>query len=241
MEKFQLVLQSKPHFLLGKSGVTPGVLDHINTQLKQHLIVKLKIHTDTVKEKGRDAIIEEIMIGLHVYVLDVRGFTFIISKKKIQDIHMPKKFLEIYANLPSKPKKLKKRTDSVPPKPKITSFESDPEFSSKAEPEFIDYDDENLLARIDQQSDDIYGAVKPPQSIPKPKIRRSPRPDNKKPKKFVRKTVKKTAKKALRNKHRNYKESAPPSETATPPQKQHSFAGKRRKGPSRPARKKSRN
>jgi len=242
MEKFQFTLQSKPHVLLGKNGVTPKVLEHMNAQLKQHLILKVKIHTDTAKDKGLDVIIEEIMRGVHVYVLDVRGFTFIISKKKVIGLHMPKKFLEIYSNLPSKPKRLKNRTVPVQPKkPEITTSESDPDFSSKSEPEFIDYDDENLVARIDRQSDDIYGAVQKPHSVPKPKKRRSPRLDNKKPKKFVRKNAKKTAKKALRKKNEGFSESTPHSETATPPRKQHSFSGKKRRGPSRPARKKSRN
>ena len=254
MEKFQFTLQSKPHVLLGKNGVTPKVLEHMNAQLKQHLILKVKIHTDTAKDKGLDVIIEEIMRGVHVYVLDVRGFTFIISKKKVIGLHMPKKFLEIYSNLPSKPKRLKNRTVPVQPKkPEITTSESDPDFSSKSEPEFIDYDDENLVARIDRQSDDIYGAVQKPHSVPKPKKRRSPRldnkkpkkfvkhSDNKKPKKFVRKNAKKTAKKALRKKNEGFSESTPHSETATPPRKQHSFSGKKRRGPSRPARKKSRN
>jgi RNA-binding protein YhbY len=237
MEKFQLTLQSKPHVLLGKNGVTPKVLEHMNAQLKQHLILKVKIHTDTAKDKGRDVIIEEIMRGLHVYVLDVRGFTFIISKKKVNGVHLPKKFLEIYSNLPSKPKKWRSRTVLVQTKkPEPTPSESGSDFSSESEPEFIDYDDENLVARIDRQSDDIYGAVKAPRSVPKPKVKRSPRLDNKKPKKFVRKT----AKKALRKKKKASAESTPNSETDTPSRKQHSYSGKRRKGPSRPARKKSR-
>ncbi|TXT62707.1 MAG: CRS1 / YhbY (CRM) domain protein [Promethearchaeota archaeon] len=83
---FRDVLLNKPHCILGKKGVdnNKGFFDHIQTLLKQHKIIKIKLlktalHGNTIKELAT-LIAEKSNANL----LDLRGRMLILSKKNIK-------------------------------------------------------------------------------------------------------------------------------------------------------------
>ena len=168
LELFKEVMNDRALVTIGKSGITPNILEHIKTLLKKNKILKIKVMRDMVTEHGMEHFIAAVMKGLKILVLDARGHTFIISKKKVTGVHIPKKFGKLVED----------SEESTPIEAEVLLDENGEVVDMN--PEFIDYDDENLLHRIDQQSDEIYGATETKQ--PKKKIKR-PRPnlrDNKK-------------------------------------------------------------
>ncbi|WP_371805442.1 YhbY family RNA-binding protein [Candidatus Lokiarchaeum ossiferum] len=175
LELFHQVRQERAHVIIGKTGVTPSVLEHIKNHLKKNKIVKLKVMPDMVTEHGMDHFIAAVMKGLKIVVLDARGHTFIISKKKVARLHVPKKYGKLIGD-----------NEEITPQADGESEEETVVLDENGEvvdmnPEFIDYDDENLLHRIDQQSEEIYGAIETKQ--PKKKVKR-PRPNLRDNKKF---------------------------------------------------------
>lgn len=151
-EEFQKVLEERPHLRLGKKGVTSNVLEHIKQLLKHNKMVKIKVLPDTAKYVGMEPILTEIIKNLKVYLLDVRGFTFIISKRKIPDITIPKKYKKLVI-------------DAQKDNSKQKALKSVEEEKIEPGPAYIDYDNEELLEEIDAASDEIYGA--PPEFKPK--------------------------------------------------------------------------
>jgi len=140
---------------IGKNGITPNFLEHLKTILKKEKIVKIKILKEISTEQGKEPLINKIIEELNVYVLDSRGNTFIISKKKISEIHLPKKYLLLKNTLYPPSKKKKKEIEINEPEQIINPNEIN-------EPEYIDYDNEELVAEIDKQSDILYGSASEP-------------------------------------------------------------------------------
>jgi RNA-binding protein YhbY len=168
-EEFQRVLDEKPHMQIGKSGFTPGQLEHIKQLFKHQKILKIKILADAAKSIGIETILQEMLTHLRIFILDVRGFTIIISKRKIPGIHVPKKYRQLVMesqknneeplsepDTQSLNQDLEVKTESDSESDTKSDVEVEPE--SEPEPDFIDYDDEALLRQIDDKSDEIYGA-----------------------------------------------------------------------------------
>jgi RNA-binding protein len=64
---------------IGKKGVTEGLLNEIRRRLKEHKVVKVKIG---VEVEDRRKFAEEIAMRVDAKLIEVRGYTFIIAKKK---------------------------------------------------------------------------------------------------------------------------------------------------------------
>lgn len=141
---------------IGKNGITPTFLEHLKIILKKKKIVKIKILKEISMEQGNEPLINKIIEEMNVYVLDSRGNTFIISKKKISEIHLPKKYL-LLKNTLHPPSKKKKKEDIEEKKPEEIA-----DSNTFSEPDYIDYDNKELVAEIDKQSDMLYGSASEP-------------------------------------------------------------------------------
>ncbi|MHA1618596.1 MAG: YhbY family RNA-binding protein [Promethearchaeota archaeon] len=191
IKEYQEVLQNRAHIIIGKQGITPKMLDHIRAQFKQHKILKIKIMKEVAHTYGVDYFIEYLMQQLQIYVLDARGFTIIISKRKITGLKIASKYRKMRAELvkktPSTSSSNSSSTENVTKdapivdnssednldENKITEenpMEEDPLEIDLAikygeDPEFINYDDEELLQHINKVSDEIYGGDSTPDPV----------------------------------------------------------------------------
>lgn len=198
MERFMEIKNGRAQINIGKHGITPTFLEHLQTILKKEKIVKIKILKEISNEQGNEILINKIIEELNVYVLDSRGNTFIISKKKISEIHIPKKYL-LLKNTLHPPSKKKKKEIEVREPEKITIE------SGGSEPEYIDYDNEELVAEIDKQSDILYGSASESLENESDSIRKTPKVKSFSKKKSYPKS-KKRSKKQFKNK-RTFKKS----------------------------------
>lgn len=155
MERYMEIKNGRAQINIGKLGITPTFLEHLRNILKKEKIVKIKILKEISMKQGNEPLINKIIEELNVYVLDSRGNTFIVSKKKIPAIHLPKKYLLLKNTLHPPSKKKKKEIEIIEPE-KITNT------TEISEPEYIDYDNEELVAEIDKQSDILYGSASEP-------------------------------------------------------------------------------
>ncbi len=149
------IKNSRAQINIGKHGITPTFLEHLQTILKKEKIVKIKILKDISMEQGNEPLINKIIEDMNVYVLDSRGNTFIISKRKFDGIHLPTKYLLLKNTLHPPSKKKKIENEIVEPEQITNSDEI-------TEPDYIDYDNEELVAEIDKQSDILYGSASEP-------------------------------------------------------------------------------
>lgn len=138
LEEYNEIAHGSPQLHIGKNGITPGLIEHLGQLFKKQKIVKIKVMPETANYIGMEKIITELIHHLPLYVYDVRGFTVIISKRKLPQLKAKKKYLAI-------------RKAIISPNPKSsTTYDDAP---------FIDYDDEEQLKEIDELSDEIYGAA----------------------------------------------------------------------------------
>ena len=198
MERFMEIKNGRAQINIGKHGITPTFLEHLQTILKKEKIVKIKILKEISNEQGNETLINKIIEELNVYVLDSRGNMFIISKKKISEIHIPKKYLLLKNTLHPSSKKKKKEIEVREPE-KITIE------SGGSEPEYIDYDNEDLVAEIDKQSDILYGSASESLENESDSIGKTPKVKSFSKKKSYPKS-KKRSKKQFKNK-RTFKKS----------------------------------
>ncbi len=153
MERYMEIKNGRAQINIGKHGITPTFLEHLQIILKKEKIVKIKILKEISTVQGNEPLINKIIEELNVYVLDSRGNIFIISKRKITGIHLPKKYLLLKNTLhPPSKKKKKEEKEIRDPEQMVNSNE----FS---EPDYIDYDNKELVAEIDKQSDMLYGSA----------------------------------------------------------------------------------
>jgi len=78
------VIQGEAHVRIGKQGVTEGVLKEIDRFLEDRGVIKVKVLKSLRRKDGFDidAVAEEIAAKLGARVEDVRGGTFVLSRKK---------------------------------------------------------------------------------------------------------------------------------------------------------------
>ncbi len=82
--EFKKVLLSPPHATLGKKGITEEFILHVRHLLKKYKIIKIKMLKSIATKSNIRDIAEQISNFTNSYLLDIRGKTFIISKKKIK-------------------------------------------------------------------------------------------------------------------------------------------------------------
>ncbi len=190
-EEYRQVASGRAQLHIGKQGITPGLVDHLQQIFKHEKLLKIKVMPDTANYVGIEKILTQLITQVPVFVYDVRGFTAIISKRVIPDLHPKKKYLEIrQAHVDPESDKSLDSVDRVAAvaSPESTGTVNDPKTTSSPspsldeipdpseliaedfeEPAYIDYDNEEMLEEIDKLSDEIYG--KPPQ---KPRFRKRP-------------------------------------------------------------------
>jgi len=62
---------------IGKNGITEGIINEIKRRLKDHEVIKIKIGS---KDKNRKEIALKIAELANAKLIEVRGYTFILSK-----------------------------------------------------------------------------------------------------------------------------------------------------------------
>jgi RNA-binding protein len=65
---------------VGKSGVTDQVIAEIQKQLKKKRIIKIKLHGES--KIGRTEIAKELASRSGANLVEVRGFTVVVTRKK---------------------------------------------------------------------------------------------------------------------------------------------------------------
>lgn len=70
----------EPSVAVGKSGVTDSVINEIKNQLKRKRIVKIKLHGES--KLGRLEIAKELAQRSGGKLIDLRGFTVVLTRKK---------------------------------------------------------------------------------------------------------------------------------------------------------------
>ena len=81
--EFKKALLSPPHATLGKKGITEEYIIHLEKLLKKYKIIKIKMLKSIATKTNIRSIAEQISNSTNSYLLDIRGKTIIISKKKI--------------------------------------------------------------------------------------------------------------------------------------------------------------
>ena len=79
----EYIQQGPPDVIIGKAGVTEGVLREIERHLDQKGIIKVKMLRTTLKTEGKDrfTIAEEIAKKLNALLLEVRGRTLVLYRE----------------------------------------------------------------------------------------------------------------------------------------------------------------
>lgn len=72
----------KPTVWVGKEGATQHIINEVNRQLEQHEIVKAKIHQTALKDQEAKEIATNIAAQTNSALIDIRGHTLILYKKR---------------------------------------------------------------------------------------------------------------------------------------------------------------
>jgi len=72
----------QPTVWVGKEGASRQVINEINRQLEQHEVVKAKIHQTALIEQETEALVTNIAAQTNATLIDLRGHTFILYKKR---------------------------------------------------------------------------------------------------------------------------------------------------------------
>lgn len=84
---FKEILLGEPHCILGKkssSGITEEFINHVVSLLKRYKIIKVKALKSAANRSNIKDIATQVSERSHSYLLDLRGRTFILSKKPIK-------------------------------------------------------------------------------------------------------------------------------------------------------------
>jgi RNA-binding protein len=72
----------QPTVWVGKEGATSQVINEISRQLEQHEVVKAKIHQTALKDQETKQLVTNIAAQTNSTLIDLRGHTFILHKKR---------------------------------------------------------------------------------------------------------------------------------------------------------------
>jgi len=84
---FKKVLLGEPHCIVGKkctSGITDEFINHVVSLLKRYRVIKVKALKSVANKSNIKDIATQVSERSHSYLLDLRGRTFILSKKPIK-------------------------------------------------------------------------------------------------------------------------------------------------------------
>ena len=83
-KEFKKILLSDPSAILGKKGITDEFINHINNLLNRYKVIKIKALKTVANKSKIKEIAKNIAADTESYLLDVRGFKFILSKNPIK-------------------------------------------------------------------------------------------------------------------------------------------------------------
>ncbi|MBD3353485.1 MAG: hypothetical protein GF364_18525 [Candidatus Lokiarchaeota archaeon] len=86
MEKFKEIINEKESIRIGKNGVSDNLTKHIKDLIKSKRILKIKILKSALLNTEKEQVIAKFIKKSGLYLLDVRGNTFIVSKKRINGL-----------------------------------------------------------------------------------------------------------------------------------------------------------
>jgi len=72
----------KPSIWVGKGGATAQIMDEVSRQLDQKEIVKIKALKTALKYEEAKTMAEKIAQGTEATLIDVRGHTFVLYKRR---------------------------------------------------------------------------------------------------------------------------------------------------------------
>ena len=84
---FKKVLLGEPHCIVGKkctSGITNEFINHVVSLLKRYRVIKVKALKSVANKSNIKDIATQVSERSHSYLLDLRGRTFILSRKPIK-------------------------------------------------------------------------------------------------------------------------------------------------------------
>jgi len=83
-ELVKRVLHGEPHVHIGKGGLSESVLNEIDRQLEENEVIKVRILRSalSVEECDKDVFVELLAEKLNAKVLDVRGLTVILYRRR---------------------------------------------------------------------------------------------------------------------------------------------------------------
>jgi len=82
-DSFKELLNSPPHCILGKNGITDEFINHATKLLNKFKIIKIKALKSIAKKDNIREIARMVAEKTNSYLIDLRGRVFIISKKPI--------------------------------------------------------------------------------------------------------------------------------------------------------------
>ncbi len=78
----QELAAEKPTVWVGKEGATPRIINEISRQLDKREIVKTKILRSALKEEEAKSVASKIAQQTDSYLIEVRGHTFLLYKRR---------------------------------------------------------------------------------------------------------------------------------------------------------------
>jgi len=72
----------KPSIWIGKGGATAQIMDEVSRQLDQREMVKIRALKSALKDDEAKAVAEKIAQGTEATLIDVRGHTFVLYKRR---------------------------------------------------------------------------------------------------------------------------------------------------------------
>ena len=76
------MMDEKPMVLIGKNGVTQGVVEEVSRKLDKNEIVKIKVLKSGLKAAGREEVAEEVSRLTESTLVETRGHTIILFRKR---------------------------------------------------------------------------------------------------------------------------------------------------------------
>ncbi|MET1101564.1 MAG: YhbY family RNA-binding protein [Pyrodictiaceae archaeon] len=76
-------IHGRADVIIGKSGISNGVINEIKRRLKEQGIVKVKVLKSGIKASGLDrkSLAREVATRVNAKLVDIRGRTFILVKE----------------------------------------------------------------------------------------------------------------------------------------------------------------
>ena len=93
MEIFKETMRSKPKIRIGKKSITDTKIEEIKNLINKHSMIKIKILQSKADEI--DLLIANILSITKYNLLDIRGSSFVLSKKLVKNLRINNKCKKI--------------------------------------------------------------------------------------------------------------------------------------------------